>query len=525
VSFPAELLLLAWVLLSILSTGLAIVHRFLKMRGFDLIVYGIGAGVILHGLFGLWIALVERYHRQICGLLGCVAIAGIVYLWKQKVIVDLVRDLSRPIKIFLGIWIAFVISCIAITHLDVNWPPALPGMQFVFKSHTENVKIQVLTDGPTDNSIPYLVQEFLLRRIPFEKERPLLFPGTEVAQRTILMSLAGLPFRAVIDPPPRYREPLPKAAYDGHQLPNVETLYTDSGFRQFLTIAIALNSLLLLGIGLFCANLGMTAWLPIAALLFATSPYFVAQMIYTWPKALAAFFVVLAWDAFRRSRDAPLVAVCSALAYHCHPYALTYLGGMGLCCLLGRDRTINWRNAAWFPVVAGLFLLPWIIWTHHFQIPSMFGFHFYGDGVHTIFPNRIWVRVFNLFGVLTPTFPLVYPFDALRVARTFLVNLPGAAGLILFIPGLIRLFRLDNRVLFYAGICLPAAFVIFVFGRPDIATQHGIQPIAAAVLFLGVAQMRERLKPGVFWALIAVQLLLNLSLIVAIGSSVGAHFV
>ena len=491
------------------------------MRGLELIGYGIAAGILMHGLFGLWIALVSRYHRQITGLLACGAIAALVYLWKQKVVVDLARDLARPIKIFLGIWIAFAIACIAITHVKVTWPPTLPGVQFVFKTHTENVKIQLLTDGPTDNSIPYLVQEFLLRRIPFEKERPLLFPGTEVAQRGVLMSLVGLPFRTVIDPPPRYTEQLPKSVYG---TPNVELLYTDSGFRQFLTISIALNSLLLLGVGLFCANLGMTALLPIAALLFATSPYFVVQLIYSWPKALAAFFVVLAWDAFRRSRDTRLVAACSALAYHCHPYALTYLGGMGLCCLIGRDRTINWRNAAWFAVVAGLFLLPWIIWTHHFQIPSMFDFHFYGDGIHAVFPNRIWVRLLNLFGVLIPTFPLVYPFDAVRVAHSFLANLPAAAGLILFVPGLIRLFRLDDRVLFYAGMCVPAAFVIFVFGRPDIPTQHGMQPIAAAILFLGIAQMREYLNPAIFWTLIAFQLFLNLGLIVAIGLSAGAHF-
>lgn len=523
--FPTELLLLAWVLLSIFSTGLAITHRFLRLRGLDLIGYGAGAGVLLHGLFGLWIAMIDRYHRQVTGLLCGVAIAALVYLWKQKVIVDLARELTRPVKIFLGVWIAFVVSCIALTHVEIKWPDTLPGIQFIFKTHTENVKIQVITDGPTDNSIAYLVQEYLIRRVPFQKERPLLYPGTEVAQRTILMSLVGLPFRSAINPPPRYRDPLPRAKFDGRELPDAGALYSDAAFRQFLTISIALNSLLLIGIGLFCANLGGTMSLPIAALLFATSPYFITQMIYSWPKALAAFFVVLAWDAFRRrSRDSRLVAACSALAYHCHPYALAYLGGMGLCCLIGRDRKIAWRDAAWFAAIAGLFLLPWIVWTRPFQIPSMFGYHFYGEGVHAVFPNRIWVRLLNLFGVLVPTFPQAYPFALARVARSFVSNLPCAAGLILFVPGLIRLFRLNDRVLFYSGILLPAAFVIFVFGRPDLPTHHGLQPVAAAILFLGVIQMRERLKVRTFWALIAIQLVLNLTVILAIGYVAGVRF-
>jgi hypothetical protein len=524
VSFLAELLLVAWVLLSIFVIGIAITHRFLRMRGLDLIAYGAAAGVLLHGLFGLWIAMVARYHGHITTLLGVLAIVSLIYLLRQKVIVDLVRELMWPIKILLGTWILFVIFCIGITHVEVRWPATLPNGQFIFKTHTTNVKIQFLADAPTDNSIPYIVQEFFLRHISFQKERPILFPHSEVAERTVLMSLVGVPFRTVIDPQPRYQEPLPRINYEGQDIPNVETLYSEKGFRQFLIISIALNSLLLLGIGLFCANLGITTMLPVAAVLFASTPYFIEHTIYSWPKALAAFFVILAWDSFRRVRDVKLVASCSALAYHCHPYALAFLGGMGLCCLRGHNKKIKWRDAVSFGVIAAAFLLPWFIWSRPFHVPSMFTWHFYSDGVHAVFPNRIWVRVLNLFGVLVPTFPLVYPFDAIKVARTFTMNLPAAAGLIFFLPGLVRLFRLSDKILLYGGMIFPATIIIFVFGRPEVPTAHGLQPLAAALLFLGIAQMRERLKASAFWTLIAIQLILNLSLIVAIGYSVGAHF-
>lgn len=521
-SFPAELLLLAWVLLSIFATGLAVTHRFLQMRGLDLIAYGAGAGILIDGLFGLWIALVDRYHRQITGLLCCLVIVSLVYLLKQKVLVDLARELARPIKIFLVIWMAFVISCIAITHLEIYWPATLPDGQFIFKTHTVNVKVQVLTWKPADNSIAYMAQEFFLRRVLFQKEHPLI-PNVEVTQRTVLMSLAGLPFRAVIDPPPRYKKPLPKTLFGG---PNVELLYSESGFRQFLTISIALNSLLLLGVGLFCANLGLTAILPLAAILFATNPYFIGQTIFSWPKALAGFFVALAWDGFRRRRDAKLVGACSALAYHCHPYAIAFLAGMGLCYLRGRDRKFSWRDAFSFALAAGLLILPWIVWTRGvLQIPSnMFSYNFSPGSVHAVFPNQIWVRLLNLFGVLVPTFPLVYPFDATRVIPGLSSSLPGAAGFILFFPGLVRLLRLDNRLLLYGGICLPAALVIFVFGSPNQPIFHGLQIVAAAIAFLGAAQMRERLRPLVFWTLVALQLLLNLWLLLANGHLVGAHF-
>ena len=523
-SFPAELLLLACLLLSILSTGLAIVHRFLRMRGLNLIAYGIGAGILIHGLFGLWIALVAHYHRQIAGILGCLVLIALVYLWKQKVIVDLFRDLAHPIKIFLGIWIAFVVCCIAITHLQVRWPDTLPDGQFVFKTHTTNVKVQVMTWLPTDNSIAFMVQEYLLRRIPFEQERGII-PYLEVTQRTILMPLVGLPFRALLDPPPRYQKPLPKFHYGSGDWPNTQLLYTESGFRQFLTISIALNALLLLGAGLFCANLGMGAALPLAAFSCATNIYFVSQTIYSWPKAFAGFFVALAWDAFRRQRDPILVGACTALAYQCHPYAIAFIGGMGVCFLLEPNANTRWRNVIRYSAIVMLLLLPWFIWTRFIvQIPStMFSYNFNPGGADAIFPNPIWVRLNNLFRVFVPTFPTIYPFDFKNVITGIPSSLPGVVGFILFVPAIVRLLRLDNRILLYAGICLPAALLVFVFGFPTFPVVLGLQPIIALLCFFGVAHMRERLRPAIYWSVIALQLFFNVIVTIANGYLVGAH--
>ena len=504
---------------------MAAAHRFLGVRGFELIAYGAGAGIVVHGLFGLWIALISRYHRQITGLLCCVAIAAVVYLWKQKVIVDLAKDLSRPIKIFLGLWILFLVLSIAILHLEIRWPSLSSG-QFIFKTQTLNVKIQALADGPTDNSIAYLVQEYLLRHIPFQQEHPIVIPGTEVTQRTILMPLVGLAFRAVIDPPPRYQKPLPKFQFDGKAVPAVETLYTDSGFRQFFVISIVLNSLLLLGVGLFCAHLGTTGMLPIAALLFLTNPYFITNTVFTWPKAFAGFFVALAWDAFRRERDTRFVGACSAMAYHCHPYAIAFVIGTGLCCFFGRDPKTRWRDLARFGVTALFLILPWIVWTRLvIELPSgMLSHNFNPGGINTVFPNPIWARFVNVALVFIPAFLFIYPFNPVHIARTASASLAGAAGLILFVPGFMRLLRLPERALLYCGFCLPAAMLMALFGHPNNPMSHGLQPIAAVLLFFGVAQMRDVLKPALFWTLIAVQLLLNCALVAAIGLGIGAHF-
>ena len=524
-SLPAELLLLAWLLLSILSTGLMVVHRFLRMRGLDLIVYGVGAGIVVHGLFGLWIALVAHYHRQITGLLICLALGAIVYLWRQKVIVDLAKDLSGPIKIFLGIWIAFVVTCLAITHLEVRWPDTLPDGQFVFKTHTTNVKIQLLTTLPSDNSIPFVVQEYLLRRIPFRQEHPLL-PFTEVTERTLLLPLVGLPFRAAMDPPPPYRNALPKFHYGSQDWPKTEVLYSESGFRAFLTISIALNALVLLGAGLFCANLGFGAVLPIAAIVCMTNHYFIAQTIFTWPKAFAGFFIALAWDAFRGRRDPVLAGLCSALAYHCHPYALAFLVGIGTCYLINGYANDGWRNIVRFVAIIALLLMPWVIWTRFVvSLPSiMLSHNSFPGGTDAIFPNPLWVRVNNIFRTFVPVVPTIYPFDLKGVVSSVHISLPGVAGLIVFWPGIKSPGCFSSAIEFSVRRHLFAGhdhYSPFWFSKLSDCDRPAGRSSFADFSWCSAHARSPEFRD--IWILVGAQLVLNVGLVFANAYLVGAH--
>ena len=327
-TFAAGLLLLLWVVASILANGIALLHYFTKLRGLDLLGYGAAAGVLLHGIIGLCdrgraerpVGLCRdpaRVHGVERGLSarspGPAGISRGVIKAEQS-LVSAMGSASRVL-----LW-AF--------HVDVQFPESLPDGLYVFKTHTTNVKVQHLTGLPADNYIPFAVAEFFLRGVSFKKARPIL-PGNEVSNRTILMSLVVLPFRVALGAP-RDHPQLGTYNYLGRKWPDVEIEYGRllrpvCGRRLGPEFAVAPRA----------SSFFVPAWeripsCPLGAALYVTNPYFIAQTIYTWPKALAGFFILLAWTSMRRSHSPLIVAALMALAYHSHPYAIVFAGCAGI---------------------------------------------------------------------------------------------------------------------------------------------------------------------------------------------------
>src|SRR4051812_41688654 len=162
-------LLLLWATVSILSTGIALCSRLTPLKGMELIGYGAGAGVLLHGIFGLLIAL-SWHVRHYIGVLAilCVVLA-LGDLVRRRVWREIAVTLSRPMRLALILWLVFLTLCVALVQVNVEWPAKMEDGQFIFKKHSLNVKIQYLTTLPADNYIAYVVTEFFLRRISFKE--------------------------------------------------------------------------------------------------------------------------------------------------------------------------------------------------------------------------------------------------------------------------------------------------------------------------------------------------------------------
>jgi hypothetical protein len=526
----ADYLLLAWILMSVSAIGIALCHRFTRLGGIELIGYGLATGVVCHGVFGLLVAVTGRLRLVFIVLpVGC-AVASIFYLFSRRIWQQLFPALTRQVRISLLIWLLFLTFCTALIHLDVRFPESLPDGMYVFKKHTLNVKIQFMTTSPADNYIPYTVTEYLLRRVSFRHERPLL-PANEVSNRTILMSLAAVPFRAALSWPDYGSKQLGRFDYLGQNWPDVEKLYEEASFRQFAIVGIFFNSLLLVGL-IVLFSIFQSNGLGIASLLFATNLYVIDQTIFTWPKAMAGFFVVLGWNAVRRNYDPKIVGLCAAVAYHCHPSSIAFAASLGLWYALQWWRTkTSFRPAFEFSLVFGLAILPWIIWTRAIlRIPSnMIAQNFSGPGTEAAMASAIdfiWIRFKNAFDTFAPLPFSVYPFQLDAVVNNAMFCLPFAVGIFLIIPALAECWHLraQEPMLVWIGLVVPAAVILGLYSCTALPVLHGWQPIIGALMFLGVLRLRRNLSPRAFAALITFQVLCNLWLVVSRGFLAGAHF-
>lgn len=171
--------------------------------------------------------------------------------------------------------------------------------------------------------------------------------------------------------------------FPGYALParppmmNVVTSFylalTADRFEIFQTVFVFLNLLLFLPCYLLMPALGRRArrhtWLLVV--LFASSPLIMQNVTYTWTKALAAFYVVLAlwfYLAGWRKRDtvrttAAFVALAAGLVVHYS--AGPYVAILTLHYLIGvlPRRPHKWRELAVIAALCGFLAGTWLVWS------------------------------------------------------------------------------------------------------------------------------------------------------------------
>ena len=528
-TFAAGLFLLLWVAGSILVNGIALLHRLTKLRGLDLVGYGAATGVLLHGVLGLGIAAVPKARLVFVAILIALTLLNMISFVVRRIPQELFLALSKSAKAALALWALLLISGLGLLHLEVRLPGSLPDGLYIFKTPTTNVKIQYLTGLPADNYIPFAVAEFFLRGVSFKDVRPIL-PRNEVSNRTILMSLVTLPFRVVLGAP-RDRPQLGTYNYIGSTWPDVSKLNEGTYFEQFAVVGLVLNSLLLLGLFVFCSSLGGGSVLAVAALLYVTNPYFIAQTIYTWPKALAGFFILLAWTSLRKGHGAAVVGALLALAFHAHPYAIVFAAWAGLFYLTQwRREKSGLPDVVLYALVFALTLSPWIIWTRWtLGIPSdLVAQNFAGPETEAAWASPIgfvWIRLHNLFCLIFSTAFLVYPFDFSAVLNAWLFSLPGVVGLILIYPAVAQCLELPKpRPWLWYGLVGPALSILAVYSAPALPVLHGYQAVLGVLLFIGVWWLSRHCPRKIFLALIGLQILFNLGIVFARGVITGVRF-
>jgi hypothetical protein len=484
----------------------------------------VGAGLLTLGLglLGIGVAIIPWEWRHVFAL-GSLALLLVfnAYLFgsQQLYRVHFLAPLSEKI-LYVG-FVTLTVIALLLAHLPIQLPAQLPDGAYVAKADVLAVRIQKLTGNlPADNSIPHVVAEYLLRDISFKEHRPIL-PGQEVSNRPILMSLVILPFRAALSMPERMVEPLPTFEYVGKMWPDFRVLIDDDRAYQIsLAVGILLNALMFLG-GAAYLRSATSISVPLAiicSLGVLSSPYFLFQTVFIWPKAMAGFFIALALLMVHKKSFYGLGAIFIGAAYLSHPYAMVFIAAFLMWVVYDniffqkrsapleiqhngamrvmRVMRVSAPNIARFLIVLVVIVAPWVVWTKLIlQVPSsdLIEQNFLLPGITAV--NFIWVRVVNLSTTFLPYHWFNYPFKLQQFILVGAINAVGAAGVVayLFFMRKVANARLQNALPYLVTMVLPSFLVVTIFSYQAVPAVHGLQLPFLLITLYGYTELLKHL--------------------------------
>jgi hypothetical protein len=411
----------------------------------------------------------------------------------------------------LASWAALsLLACVFATSHPAK-VPALPDGPYVYKQWNWPVQVQYSAlDLPADNVIPYYAGEFLARDIPFEEHRPLL-PGQEVSNRTLLSPLIFVTFRAATHQSTA-APPVGTFDYLGTSWPDASDLYRRQTFEVFLASSIALNALVPVGCLLLC-RVGVPllrrrhvdvvrpephpVTLAALGLVIATTPFWVQQTFFTWPKNLAIFLILVALSLADDSRKAlALSGLAMGLAYQAHPLALIPAVGVFGMLLLGR--AVRWPGLAAYGTAFVVTVMPWIVYTRLvLHIPS--DLLKQNLAVRQPLADHIAARAANAYTGLAPTWLDTYPFVVRTFLQRYCVSAVSIVGVVLLAGWAVRAIErerddVEARREIRTWLCflvITVGLLLASFSRPNVVMFHGGQ-ISCVVLLAVLIRVTTR---------------------------------
>ncbi|WP_223572790.1 hypothetical protein [Xanthomonas citri] len=491
-----------------------------SLKGLELLAYSIGFGILGLAILGVGtVSISWNYERNAWLLLSATVVVAVVQWRRSDVLSRLfgsgAGEMALQSRLAALGWLLMAAIPMLMTFLPIKMPSELPDGAYVIKNDHLHVKVQVMLGAfPADNFIPFAATEYLLRDISFAEERPLM-PGQELANRPILMSLAAVPLRAALDAPQKTTGPLPTFRYVGRQWPDVGRFGDDRSYRRFLAVSLVLNASLFVGAALLFQYFGLSRVYWIAGLLvFGSSPYFVAQTLFAWPKSLAAFFLVLSAFTLLVRERTWVAGLLGALAYWSHPYAVVFLGAFGLYLLIReRNDTNPSRGLLPFAVVAVGGLAVWWLWANwYLELSSDLVEQNLSVGASLA--SHAETRLVNLLNAIAPISFRVLP-SVGDLVQASLHGIVGAVGILLLPQAVfasVQCIRQRSKELVLL-LALPSALLVGIFGVLSIPAVHGLHALSVALLMLSLRWMQQRNFSSLMLACVAGQIAINIALL------------
>jgi hypothetical protein len=397
----------------------------------------------------------------------------------------------------------------------------------------------------TDSRIPYAVAQLVANgTAPYSDLARDYFEPYNFSARGPLTGIASAPVvLAAGGRPPVATTPEPWAPFDAQ------------GFMAYRLAMMSFALTALLSLWTLTRRLGGERAARLAVLLGATTPFVVHEAWFTWPKLLAASFVLL---AARRllDRHAVSAGLLIGVGYLVHPLVLLSLPALGLLALWPRARP-NWRrpDVRAAAAVAGGTAASFVAWrivngSHYVQGDFLDYFaragreRWLSDRLETALglqPAAVTVldwlsaRAESVANTLVPLWGLLFSADSVSlnvidpgchpfcagdspgVVQFFLqywVALPFGVGILFFALLLVSLWRAVRLWRWPVVLAVVVPFVTFAVYWGDATTgmlREGLQPwILVLLAVVAVQQGRERfpwLRSAPIRALLALRAL------------------
>jgi hypothetical protein len=449
-------------------------------------------GIVVPALIGLAGYVLRASWESLFFISWLWVIIGSVFFFKNR----LYKFLTAYSAGFVGI-ILLSLASVCFIFLTYAGPSKyIPDPQPKASSNYSSFVVKVLNVSQTqanDNSVPYRQAQFFLNRSDPGRDSFIDEWGVHFFQRTPLMGAATAGYLNML----------------GDKVPIAyiwDVTSTDPGdtYIKFQVLAIILNSLFIFPAFILITKLFDKKTAIITNTFVFTSPFFIYNAFYSWPKSLAAFFILLMWLLlFEKGRkNALLAGAAVGLAYLSHDLALLYLVPAGLYLLYKR----RWQDIFAFGGVGLLFMAPWVLTSSVvYSKPSTFIYYpFSVDGIPQISQKSevfqkflsagpiaiLGIKVQNLLYLLSP-YQLFTSEGGQDVGRRLwalsLFSVPGATGLGLMLTSFLGFLRAWRKLEIWLIAIFPIVLSTIVIGWPKgLGALHFAQPAVLVMMALSV---------------------------------------
>lgn len=501
---------------SLLITGYTVVRsaNLLKKGSGLLLVVSYFVPLILLGLLST-AGYVFKLDLRLLQLITWLGLLGSSFVFMKK---RMYREFSAFRFPLICLVLMSLLSCLFVSLSFPSKYTYFPDPEILSERNYDVFNVKVLNLAQTqanDNYVPYRQAQFIINRSDPGNDCFICEWGVGFFQRTPLMGAVTAGYFTLLNDKPPIDYLWSKSAADPSHT-----------YLKFQIISQILNSLLILPAFYILTKMFKKRVAIISCAFLITSPFFLYNSVFSWPKSLVAFFVLAMWLLLleNKRRYTIIAGIAGGLAYLTHDLAMFYIASGALMLLYHR----RYKDTLILSGISASLALPWMfISSFIYKKPSTFILYpFSLDGLpqpgnqeaiikkflHTSPLEIISIRFDTLFYLLTP-YDLIYKLGNQDIFRRIwavsLYSVPGSLGLGLVIPTILgaikKIQKLDFWILVSVPILLSAAIVGWR-GSRAIASLHFAQAIIVLLTGLSIAYLLSCKKMLWLWIVFALQL-------------------